>query len=231
MAIKNGLRTIAFTNISTGIYGYPKQNAAIIAFETVQNFLLKHTELERVIFCCFDEENFKIYTDFLSDYTVIKQVITTEEIFITSNLAASIWNEYYISIISQEQIDYMVNKFQSPEAIENQIKGDCYQYYIIYHDSVPSGYISIKPSGNELFLSKFYVIKEKRGTGLGRKGIEFISEKAKECGARTITLTVNKNNISSIKAYEKLGFVNGGPVVADIGNGYVMDDFRMSLKL
>ena len=43
--------------------------------------------------------------------------------------------------------------------------------------------------------------------------------------------TVNLNNINAIKTYEKLGFINAGPVVADIGNGFVMDDFEMKKSL
>jgi RimJ/RimL family protein N-acetyltransferase len=46
-----------------------------------------------------------------------------------------------------------------------------------------------------------------------------------------IALTVNKNNVNSIKAYEKMGFKNVGSVVQDIGSGYVMDDYKMEKTL
>jgi O-acetyl-ADP-ribose deacetylase (regulator of RNase III) len=61
LAVFHKLKTIAFPNISTGIYGYPKPEAAEIAASTVAQFLEKHTEIEKVIFCVFDEENYKIY--------------------------------------------------------------------------------------------------------------------------------------------------------------------------
>lgn len=159
---------------------------------------------------------------------MIEKVLTHKDILITANLASRIWNEHYIPIIGQEQVDYMVTTFQSADAIENQINNEHYLYYLIYHHSEPSGYFSIKQINDELFLSKFYVAKEQRGTGLGREAMNFISNKGKELGAGLITLTVNKNNINSIKAYEKLGFTNDGPVIADIGSGYIMDDFKMS---
>ncbi len=162
---------------------------------------------------------------------MIQKVISNDDILITAKLALCIWNEHYVPMIGQEQVDYMIKNFQSPEVIENQINHEDYEYFIIYHQSLPSGYIAIKQRGNELFLSKFYVIKEKRGTGLGREGMDFIALKGREFGAGKITLTVNKNNVNSIKAYEKLGFTNDGPVVTDIGNGYVMDDFKMSKQL
>ncbi|MAN28908.1 MULTISPECIES: O-acetyl-ADP-ribose deacetylase [Mesonia] len=61
LAEKHQLKTIAFPNISTGIYGYPKKEAAKIAIETIQNF--SSSIIEKVIFVCFDEENFNIYQD------------------------------------------------------------------------------------------------------------------------------------------------------------------------
>ena len=60
LAVENGCKIVAFPNISTGIYGYPKQEAAEIALKTVSDFLSKHHEIEKVIFCCFDEENYQI---------------------------------------------------------------------------------------------------------------------------------------------------------------------------
>jgi len=63
LAIENGCKTVAFPNISTGVYGYPKQEAAEIAMKTVSNFLSEHQEIEIVIFCCFDEENYQIMNE------------------------------------------------------------------------------------------------------------------------------------------------------------------------
>jgi O-acetyl-ADP-ribose deacetylase (regulator of RNase III) len=57
VAIENDCKTVAFPNISTGIYGYPKEEAARIAFNTVKEFLLSANKIEKVIFVCFDEEN------------------------------------------------------------------------------------------------------------------------------------------------------------------------------
>ena len=58
LAVENDCRTIAFPNISTGIYGYPKEKAAKIAFETVSDFLVENDQLTKVIFVCFDDENY-----------------------------------------------------------------------------------------------------------------------------------------------------------------------------
>lgn len=231
IASEKSIRTIAFPNISTGVYGFPKPEAASIAIETVQNFLVNHPEIGEVIFCCFDEENFSIYNKLIANSIVIKKVQSTQAIEIVADLASTIWNEYYVPIIGQEQVDYMVNSFQSSEAIEKQINNENYEYYLIEHLSKPSGYVSIKLISNELFLSKFYIAREKRGTGLGKKGLKFIINRAKELNANAITLTVNKYNVNSIKAYDKMGFKNSGSIVSDIGAGFVMDDYTMRYEL
>lgn len=58
LAVMNGCKSIAFPNISTGVYGYPKFQAAQIAVQTVSRFLSKNDKIEKVIFVCFDEENY-----------------------------------------------------------------------------------------------------------------------------------------------------------------------------
>jgi O-acetyl-ADP-ribose deacetylase (regulator of RNase III) len=60
IAVENNCKTIAFPNISTGIYGFPKDKAAQIAVETVSEFILQNGSIEKVIFICFDEDNFEL---------------------------------------------------------------------------------------------------------------------------------------------------------------------------
>ncbi|MGI8313742.1 O-acetyl-ADP-ribose deacetylase [Halobacillus mangrovi] len=67
LAAENGLSTVAFPNISTGIYGYPKDEAAEVAIQEVGKFLEDHGEIEEVLFVCFDEENKKIYEEKLEN--------------------------------------------------------------------------------------------------------------------------------------------------------------------
>ena len=61
LAVENEVKTIAFPNISTGIYGFPKKQAADIAVYAVQSFLLTYQSLEKVVFVCFDDENLHLY--------------------------------------------------------------------------------------------------------------------------------------------------------------------------
>lgn len=66
LAVENRVTTIAFPNISTGIYHFPKQEAASIAIATVQEFLAGNNGLDEVIFVCFDDENYLLYKEVLS---------------------------------------------------------------------------------------------------------------------------------------------------------------------
>ena len=63
IAVENNIKTIAFPNISTGVYDFPKEKAAKIAINTVKEFLKKETSIEKVFFVTFDKENFNIYTE------------------------------------------------------------------------------------------------------------------------------------------------------------------------
>ncbi len=65
LALAHQLNTVAFPNISTGIYGYPKEAAARVAIHTVKDFLGQNRFPEKVIFCCFDQENLNIYRQLL----------------------------------------------------------------------------------------------------------------------------------------------------------------------
>jgi O-acetyl-ADP-ribose deacetylase len=59
LAVDHNCKTIAFPNISTGIYRFPKEEAAKISIDSIQNFLSRNTFIEKVIIVCFDDENFR----------------------------------------------------------------------------------------------------------------------------------------------------------------------------
>ena len=65
IAIENDIETIAFPNISTGIYHFPKDKAAAIAVATVKQFLSENDSIKQVVFVCFDDENYSLYKDLL----------------------------------------------------------------------------------------------------------------------------------------------------------------------
>jgi O-acetyl-ADP-ribose deacetylase (regulator of RNase III) len=66
LAEKHGIRKIAFPNISTGIYRFPKQEAAAIAVKAVKDFANDHDSIDEIIFVCFDDENYSYYKQLLN---------------------------------------------------------------------------------------------------------------------------------------------------------------------
>jgi len=70
LALENKIESIAFPNISTGIYGYPKKDAAAIAIKTVLDLLQNNPALPKVYFVCFDEENFSIYQNIIASLPI-----------------------------------------------------------------------------------------------------------------------------------------------------------------
>ncbi|OGK11625.1 MAG: hypothetical protein A2W80_12455 [Candidatus Riflebacteria bacterium GWC2_50_8] len=159
----------------------------------------------------------------------ILRVITSEQIAATARLANEIWREHYTPIIGAEQVNYMIAKYQSPDAIRSQIDQNELVYYLLYVDRQPAGYFAIQIRPDEVFLSKLYVSKSLRRHGLAGKAIDFVKNVAADNCLNKISLTINKNNRESLAAYEKLGFKNEKAVVTDIGNGFVMDDYILIL--
>ncbi len=157
--------------------------------------------------------------------------VKTEEIKILADLASEIWHEYWKIILSDEQIDYMIEKFQSEDAIKHQLSKESYTYYFINDNGENIGYFGISERKNHLFLSKLYIKRAFRSKGTGRKAFERIQEIAKQKQYKEIQLTVNKYNKNTIQAYLKWGFKTVNSVVTDIGSGFVMDDYIMSFEL
>ena len=159
-------------------------------------------------------------------------VIQSQDILNLAHMAKEIWEEHYTPIIGKDQVDYMLEKFQSGSAIQAQIS-DNYSYYTVQKNNQAIGYLSysINDETPSLFLSKIYLKKANRGEGLGRQMMQFIIQKAKELNCQYITLTVNKYNEKTILAYQKYGFVKKRELIIDIGNGFIMDDFEMIYEI
>ncbi len=156
---------------------------------------------------------------------------TKSDYILIEKLADIIWRKHYIPITGIGQVEHMLKKYQSAEAIAKQIGDDGFEYFILSYEKQAVGYISIKKEETQLFLSKIYVLSDFRGKKIGKTAMQFIENKAKEYELKTIMLTVNKNNTNTIKAYEKLGFINVRALVKDIGDGYVMDDYQMEKRV
>lgn len=156
----------------------------------------------------------------------IKRVKYLPELREVAELASEIWHECFEGIISRGQIDYMVEKYQSLQAMCDQIDQQGYSYLSVRSSGELCGYIGIKPEADDrLFLSKLYLRSDRRGRGIGSRMLDRVKEEAKAYGKSRIYLTVNKHNARAIAVYERAGFRRTDSVVTDIGSGYVMDDY------
>jgi ribosomal protein S18 acetylase RimI-like enzyme len=158
-------------------------------------------------------------------------VTTAAQVEDVARMARIVWNEYYVQLIGQAQVDYMVAKFQTAEAMQAQIDSG-YAYFQIQLDGVMVGYTAIRHDAADarVFISKLYVLAPHRKSGAGRQCLQLIERMARERGATHLWLTVNKGN-PSVRAYERLGFKIVEALVMDIGGGYVMDDFKMEKEV
>jgi len=160
-----------------------------------------------------------------------ERVQTPKQIDLIVQLANTIWIEHYTSIIGKEQVTYMLETFHSAQTISEQVEAVNIYYYLILHDKKLVGYMGIRENQKSLFLSKLYLLAQERHYGIGSQAIAHIKALASSKALKIITLTVNKNNINSIKAYQKMGFKITRDICSDIGEGYVMDDYEMELMV
>jgi len=163
---------------------------------------------------------------------VITEVTSEQQIADLALAAREIWMEHYVPIVGEPQVEYMLEKFQSEDAIAGQI-AEGYEYYTLAADDETEGYIAVVPDADDgtLMISKIYVRRSARGRGFGKQMLDFVEDLCRERGLGTLWLTVNKHNSQSIAWYTRMGFGNAGPIVQDIGSGFVMDDFRMEKSL
>lgn len=148
----------------------------------------------------------------------------------TAAIAAAIWREHYPSLIGVDQIDYMLAKFQTPEAINRQLE-EGFHYRLLRRGGKALGYVAWRVDDADIFISKIYLLRELRGSGLAWACFEWLCAVGRRDRCRRIWLTVNRNNRIAIKAYRRWGMREAGTVVADIGGGFVMDDYRFELML
>ena len=161
----------------------------------------------------------------------VRKAETDTQVREIADLAKVIWNEHFTPIIGKDQVDYMVEKFQSYPALKEQIS-EGYEYYQIFSGGEFCGYNGIHPGeDNRLFLSKLYLKKESRGHHLATGAFSFLKEICRERGYSAIWLTCNKHNDNSLGVYRHFGFEIIDTQEADIGGGFIMDDYIMEYKI
>ena len=152
--------------------------------------------------------------------------ITENDFSTVEKLARIIWNKHYITIISQQQIDFMLGKMYSFEALKKQTEEGHKLYLIVNNNGEEIGFISTN-SDNEgnFWLHKFYILQQKQHTGIGTMVFNKVFKDLYQ--PNSIRLNVNRQNFKSINFYFKLGFKIERVNDLEVGGGYFMNDFIM----
>ena len=160
---------------------------------------------------------------------------TLEDRAFIRSVSERTWPSTYGHIISQEQIDFMLDWMYSDDSLASQfVKG--HQFYIASLNEEPIGFCSVSneamdENGNPQKahkLNKLYVLPSAHGTGSGKALLHKAIEVAKAEGSASLFLQVNKYN-NAYSFYEKNRFVKESEFKFDIGNGFFMDDYVMRL--
>jgi len=146
------------------------------------------------------------------------------EIPILQKLAFEIWHTTYSTIISKEQVEFMLEKMYNKELIKEQLEENDFWYFIQYKKE-NIGFVHFFPKENKMYLSKIYLKNEFHSKGIGKNTLDFVIENAKNLGFSKVYLRVNKQNKKAIQSYTKKGFKIIKEDILEIGNGYVMDDY------
>ena len=147
-------------------------------------------------------------------------------------LAHKIWPIAYKEILSQAQLDYMLNWMYSNESLTQQMQ-EGHHYFGIYEADEMVGFLDIQPNHPEigvLKLNKIYVLPTFHGKGFGYQLIQFAINFAKNEQQKTIELQVNRYNKAK-DFYSKIGFTIKEEKDFDIGNGYFMNDYVMEYRI
>ncbi len=158
----------------------------------------------------------------------------TPDDFITiQQIAYQSWQPTYGAILSQEQIAYMLDLMYSTNALNINFTQKNYCFLLINEFETPLGFASYQHhylDTNSTRLHKLYLLPAAKGKGLGKLMLEEVVKIAQAHNSDCISLNVNRFNKSYL-FYQKMGFEIVAEEDLEIGNGYLMEDFKMELKL
>lgn len=142
-------------------------------------------------------------------------------------LAHQIWPASYQDILAPEQLDYMLELFYSPDALEQQIMQLHHRFIIAEIDLEEVGFASYSPVNSATWkLHKLYVLPGLQGKGIGRALVDMVEEEVRTHNGAHLILNVNKQN-KAIRFYESLGYKMEKEETINIGHGFFMDDYVM----
>jgi GNAT superfamily N-acetyltransferase len=150
---------------------------------------------------------------------------STADLATIRELAYRIWPVAYSSILSPEQLQYMLERFYALPSLAEQM-GANHRFLLLEDGGIPQGFASYSPAEapGQWKLQKLYVLPGQQGKGLGRTLLQVVESAIREVGASALILNVNRHN-PALNFYEKLGFRIAREEDISIGEGYFMNDY------
>jgi diamine N-acetyltransferase len=156
---------------------------------------------------------------------------TIDDIDLIRQLSYAIWPNTYGNIISQAQINYMLDKMYNPAVLQKQIQEEGCTFIIVYDNEEAVAFASYNEVATQIWkLNKIYILPSQQGKGMGKFIINYIVNEIKPLHATALQLQVNRQN-NATTFYQKLGFTIIQTADFDLGNGYFMNDYVMELRL
>jgi len=167
----------------------------------------------------------------MSSLNIEIRPVTPPDVPAIAALAREIWQATYPGIITQEQIDFMLEQRYGHERLYDDLEDLHKWLFQAFQQDRRVGFAFAEIYKGEFKLDKLYIHPDVQRRGVGGLLIEHVAELARKQGHPCVILQVNKRNEKAINSYMKYGFVVRTSTVDDIGHGYVMDDFVMEKKL
>lgn len=146
------------------------------------------------------------------------------------SMAKKVWPAAYAGIISEAQIEFMLQWMYSPPTLVSEMTREGIRYFWISSNETKMGFIATGPSTETAavcHLHKFYLLPCWQHRGIGRRAMEQLIKLLQSAGLDRIELRVNRNNDRAIAFYRKSGFEVYAEDCRDIGSGFVMDDLLL----
>jgi ribosomal protein S18 acetylase RimI-like enzyme len=159
--------------------------------------------------------------------------VTDADVDTIAALARIVWQDAYPGIITQAQIDFMLEQRYDTRRLLAELAMPEVWWDKASRDGELAAFASslLTATPGEMKLDKIYVDPARQRLGLGGRLIAHVAQRALARGCTALILAVNKRNERAIAAYRKHGFVVREAVCVDIGNDFVMDDFIMARLL
>jgi GNAT superfamily N-acetyltransferase len=158
---------------------------------------------------------------------------TIKDIKLIREIAYRSWPATYGSILSKEQIDYMLNLFYSDASLSDNFIEKGHQFILVHEDGRCIGFASYEHNyldKNGTRLHKIYLLPEAQGKGAGKLMLDSVERLALENHSVAISLNVNRFN-NALAFYQKAGFKVVSEVDIELDFGYLMEDYVMEKEL